>query len=692
LSKGNSGENSPNSGTNSNTSLGRGNNDSSTDSEWHTGRINGNTFRNKEVKYKIINGMAIFEGDIILARTPQELEKLSPEPKVPSEHQPTVKPIVKAVARAGDEFRWPRGEIPYIIQSTLPNQQRVTAAMKHWEERTPIRFIQRTQFNAQYYPNYVSFIQYVPQLNEKQEEVFHCSSPIGMQGLGEQSVVLSDQCVTGDAIHEIGHTVGLWHEQSREDRDNFIRIVWDNVDPRYIHNFNQHIVDGDDIGEYDYCSIMHYGAWFFTRNPGQPTIEVLQPGRPCGNANSLGQKNGLSNGDIAAATDMYGNLTPTIVQNADGRLEVFVIGSDNQIYHRWQTAANSNTWSVYTVGGQTYDWTPLGLGQQFFSSGQRPAIVKNSNGRLDVFWLSDYNLQHMYKEATPNSSWSNTGVWEIGGGDFDGDPVVARNSNGRLEVFMVHEEYTYNMYRLHHFGGEDTSFLPSLGGQWSANRRPAVAQNADGRLEVFMVSLDNQIYHRWQTAANSNTWSVFTEDNPDGSKRTYEWVSLGPTDRSSRGLAAGDPVVARDVDGRLNVFVVQMTTRELWYRWQTTSSNSNQWSDGWNNLEGHWSPRRIPAIAQNADGRLEVFMVGSDQRLHHRWQTSRNSTTGIWDWYRQWDPFGKQQWPLSSNPAVARNADGRLEVFMVGSDGQFYHTWQTSPNNSSQWSGSWARL
>jgi hypothetical protein len=296
--------------------------------EVRTGLIKGNTFEHRPVRYSVINGEAIFEGDIVLGSV-AEMERLVAE-------RADKKNVVFAIAVSGDQFRWPGGVVPFTIDPTLPNVSRVNDAIAHWHSRTGIRLVART--NEQ---NFVTF-----------RPGDGCSASPGMRG-GQQFVTLASGCTKGSTIHEIGHAVGLWHEQSREDRDRFVRILHQNIETEKEHNFDQHITDGDDVGHYDFGSIMHYDRFAFSKN-NEPTIETL-------NGESIGQRNGLSDGDVQAINFMYPLSIPltlkpglyTLQQKSNGR---FVdahehSGEDFGVVTRPAQNNRTQQWMLVPVGG-----------------------------------------------------------------------------------------------------------------------------------------------------------------------------------------------------------------------------------------------------------------------------------------------------------------------------------------------------
>lgn len=65
----------------------------------------------------------------------------------------------------------------------------------------------------------------------------------------------------GVVAHEFGHALGFQHEQTRPDRDRYVRIHTQNIAPQTLFNFNKYnwnMLNAYNV-PYDYESIMHYG-------------------------------------------------------------------------------------------------------------------------------------------------------------------------------------------------------------------------------------------------------------------------------------------------------------------------------------------------------------------------------------------------------------------------------------------------
>jgi hypothetical protein len=199
--------------------------------------------------FVVQDGLAITNGDIILGQAETVLAAAAQQGR-----------SAQAFWLARPGF-WSNGVVPYVVQPgfSAAGINRLNTDINQYNATTAIRWVPRTTQS-----DYVVL-----------QPTSYCNSYLGRIG-GAQPINLerNGNCAVA---HEMGHALGMEHEQSRPDRNSYVVVHYENVQSGQEPQFD--IVNGQDTsGTYDVHSLMQYDSMAFSKN-GQPTILLPSGGR-----------------------------------------------------------------------------------------------------------------------------------------------------------------------------------------------------------------------------------------------------------------------------------------------------------------------------------------------------------------------------------------------------------------------------
>ena len=169
-------------------------------------------------------------------------------------------------AIAHEKYRWPNGDLKFFFAESITEEQKQKVRSAY------------TKFNAMF-EGCLNIREISPLAPEDWNMVYltnygsGCHSSVGMQGQPQQLNLQAPCYSYRTIIHEFLHAFGLYHMQSRPDRDQYVDIVWDNIYSSKHHNYEKASTSLTFGVPYDGRSFMHYHSFTsFNINPYQPSI------------------------------------------------------------------------------------------------------------------------------------------------------------------------------------------------------------------------------------------------------------------------------------------------------------------------------------------------------------------------------------------------------------------------------------
>lgn len=207
-----------------------------------------------EVNFENRDGLAVAWGDVILGQLDSEFNR------------------DRGAARITPPNKWPQPRIPYWISPKLAHPDRVRSATARLAHDTSAQLYELQLTQVQ---DGTDMIVFEPTSDAPESKTI-CLSALGRTG-GMQPIRLGSECREPEILHEILHALGFIHEHSRADRDAYLTIHWDRIDPKYQSQFSKVPTDwktGFEDTPFDPHSIMLYSSDLFSIKPGLPALTL----------------------------------------------------------------------------------------------------------------------------------------------------------------------------------------------------------------------------------------------------------------------------------------------------------------------------------------------------------------------------------------------------------------------------------
>ena len=323
-----------------------------------------------------------------------------------------------------------------------------------------------------------------------------------------------------------------------------------------------------------------------------------------------------------------------------------------------------------------------GLGGQF----RELAVAAFADGRLCLFALGNNHDVWRLDELAPGGGW---GGWQSFGGHDLQSIAVGTNADGRLELFALGKDK--QLYHLWQSGAA------GAWGQWALLGGKGIGQfhvsrDAAKVLHVYAIASGGECVHISQVGANGG-WGAWSSLGGHGFLEVHAGIGVGGkqivvvadayhvlhatiTPAQPNWQPVPLPLVntftvIEDDSGTLNI-VALTDAKGAYHALQKGGTLDFSTTE---DLAGHDLAEVCAAL--NADGRLEVFALGGDGKIYHRWKVA----SGQWS---EWTGLGATQDATFTDLVALRTPQGPIASFALLSDGQPATIAQTAPN------GGWA--